>query len=68
LEPQHAVRQVEDEVIARIIERPQNDDPELGGFADDRRLGDHALLVRRQLDHLPRLVAAPDKRLLNGQR
>ena len=40
--------EVEDEVIAQIVDRPRDGDAELGAFQDDRRFCDDALLIRRQ--------------------
>jgi hypothetical protein len=40
--------QVEDQVIALVVERPADTDPEPHALADDGGLGDQALRVRRQ--------------------
>src|SRR5262249_18645541 len=68
LDAHEPLRQIEEEVVARVVERPRHDYPELDRLVDDRRLGDDALLIRRQCVHVSTLPTAPDERSQTGQR
>ena len=47
-------------VVALVIERPRDADPELDRLANDRCLGEQSLLVRRQLEQHTHVARASD--------